>query len=71
MRNTVGNNIEDMTPEELAVVENVILKTYEATKRVLEGIMEALIRANLIDKDGNLTDRAKKLLEEVSDENHT
>lgn len=60
-----------MTPEELSVIENVILQTYEATKRVLEGIMEALIRANLIDENGNLTDRAKQLLKEVGDENHT
>jgi hypothetical protein len=67
----VGKKIEDMTPEELSVIENVILQTYEATKRVLEGIMEALIRANLIDENGNLTDRAKQLLKEVGDENHT
>ena len=71
MGNTIGKKIEDMTPEELAVVENVILQTYEATKQVLNGIMEALIRANLIDEDGNLTERAKELLEEARNENNT
>lgn len=67
----VGKKIEDMTPEELAIVENVMLQTYEATRRVLEGIMEALIRADLIDKDGNLTERARQLLEEAGNENNT
>jgi hypothetical protein len=71
MGNTVGKKIEDMTPEELEVMQNVILQTYEATKRVLESIMEALIRADLIDEDGNLTERAKELLEEARNENNT
>lgn len=67
----VGTFIEDMTPEQVAILENVWLQTYEATKRVLEGIMEALLRADLIDEGGNLTERAKQLLEEAGNENNT
>lgn len=67
MSNTIGTKIEDMTPEQIEILNNVLIQTYNATKAVLEGIMEALVRANLIDEHGNLTEQAKALLESEQD----
>lgn len=66
MSNTIGTNIDDMTPEQIEVLNNVLVKTYNAVRETLNGIMEALIRANLIDEQGNLTEQAKALLERAN-----
>jgi len=61
--------IDDMTPEELEVVGVVFADLYGTIVNTLLPVLEAmktcLLKAGIMDADGNLTESAKQLLKEA------
>lgn len=67
---------KEFTPEELAAANKLLQGLFtDILKQLapaLKAINDALVAANLIDTDGNLTDNSKELLKEIKrNENNT